>query len=240
MSEPLTTLASLALGMAVTLGAASAAAQQTTAIDILLDPDATMMAHAQAANAELLKVFPQGFSLDAAHRPHITLLQRYVRTADLDKVYAAAGAVLAKEAFTTWTLTAFKAYYIPAGPIGLAGIVVKPTPELLRLQQALIDAVAPYTVKTGTAGAFVTTAAEPDINQPTIDYVAAFVPAASGQRYNPHVTTGVGTIADLDALVARPFETFTFSPVGASVYQLGNFGTAARRLKVISGGAIGG
>ena len=46
-------------------------------------------------NASLLKVFPQGFALDAAHRPHITMIQRFVRTADLDKVYAAAGKVFA-------------------------------------------------------------------------------------------------------------------------------------------------
>jgi hypothetical protein len=33
-----------------------------------------------------------------------------------------------------------------------------------------------------------------------------------------------------DALLAAPFPTFTFSPAGASVYQFGNFGTAAKQL----------
>ena len=66
-----------------------------TAIDILLEPDATMLQHSAANNARLLKVFPKGFALDATHRPHITMIQRFVRTADLDKVYAAAGKVLA-------------------------------------------------------------------------------------------------------------------------------------------------
>jgi hypothetical protein len=47
--------------------------------------------HAEAANALLRKVFPTGYALDATHRPHITMLQRFVRTADLDKVYAAVG-----------------------------------------------------------------------------------------------------------------------------------------------------
>jgi hypothetical protein len=45
-----------------------------TAVDILLDPDATMIQHAKAANARLLKVFPKGFALDASHAPHITML----------------------------------------------------------------------------------------------------------------------------------------------------------------------
>jgi len=35
-----------------------------TAIDILLDPDATMIKHAEAANQRLLKDFPKGFALD--------------------------------------------------------------------------------------------------------------------------------------------------------------------------------
>ena len=51
-----------------------------TAIDILLEPDATMLRYAEANNARLLKVFPKGFALDEAHRPHITLIQRFVRT----------------------------------------------------------------------------------------------------------------------------------------------------------------
>ena len=50
---------------------------------------------------------------------------------------------------------AFKYYYIPWKDIGLGGIVVEPTDDLLRLQQELIDAVAPFTEKTGTAAAFV-------------------------------------------------------------------------------------
>jgi hypothetical protein len=114
--------------LALVLGfAQGAVAQQNpvTAIDIALEPDATMMQHAKDANARLLKSFPKGFALDETHHPHVTMLQQFVRTDDLDKVFAAANAVLAKEKPTTWTLKAFKYYYIPAPPIGLAGIVVE-------------------------------------------------------------------------------------------------------------------
>ena len=54
---------------------AAAAQHPVTAIDILLDVDAMMMERSAAANARLLKVFPKGFTLDAAHHPHISLLQ---------------------------------------------------------------------------------------------------------------------------------------------------------------------
>jgi len=32
-------------------------------------------------------------------------------------------------------------------------------------------------------------------------------------------------------MLAEPFEKFTFSPAGAAVYQLGQFGTASKKLK---------
>src|SRR5258708_3054667 len=95
-------------------GAPSDAQQNpVTAIDIALEPDATMMQRAQADNARLLKAFPKGFALDATHNPHVTMLQRFVRTADLEKVYDALDKVFATEKPTSCKLKAFKYYYIP-------------------------------------------------------------------------------------------------------------------------------
>jgi len=206
-------------------------ASDVIAIDILLEPDATMVQRAEANNARLLKLFPKGFALDAAHNPHITLIQRFVRTADLDKVYAALNQVLAGVDIKAMKLEAFKYYYIPNKDVGAAGIVAKPTPDLLKLQGDLIAAVTPFTVETGDSAAFVTTSDDPLIDPALIEYVSAFVPKASGDHFNPHVTTGVALKADLDQMLAEPFEPFTFSPAGAAVYQLGQFGTAARKLK---------
>jgi hypothetical protein len=212
------------------------AAQQhpVTVIDIALEPDATMIQRAQAANTRLLKSFPKGFTLDETHHPHISMLQQFVRTDDLDKVFAAANAVLAKERPTTWTLKAFKYYYIPAPPIGLAGIVVEPTEDLHRLQDALIEVVEPYTVKTGTPAACFSDEGGRDIQEFLITYVENFVRDAAGERFNPHVTIGVGTETYLNEMLAEPFPSFTFSPAGASVYQLGTFGTARKELKALT------
>ena len=205
-----------------------------TAIDIALEPDPTMVQHAMAANARLLKSFPKGFSLDETRHPHISILQQFVRTDDLDKVFAAANAVLAKEKPTTWTLKAFKYYYIPLPPIGLAGIVVQPTDDLHRLQDELIKAVEPYTVKTGTPTAFFSEEGGRDIQEFLISYVAHFATDAAGQQFNPHVTIGVATAKYLNEMLAEPFSSFTFSPAGASVYQLGSFGTARKELKALT------
>jgi hypothetical protein len=202
-----------------------------TAIDILLEPDATMLGHSADNNARLLKVFPKGFALDAAHTPHITLIQRFVRTADLDKVYDAAGKVFARANVTGMKLEAFKYYYAPAGDLGVAGICAKPTPEILKLQADIITAVEPFTVETGPIDAFTAPHDDPATDAGLIDYVSTFVPKMTGEHYNPHVSTGVAPKAYLDQMLAEPFETFTFSPAGAAVYQLGPFGTAAKMLK---------
>ena len=42
---------------------------------------------------------------------------------------------------------------------------------------------------------------------------------------------GVAPEAYLNEMLAEPFQTFTFSPVGASVYQLGSLGRRAMRRK---------
>lgn len=217
-------------GATIAEQAPAVAQSNITAIDILLEPDATMIQRAHDANAQLLKNFPKGFALGGEHAPHVTVLQRYVNTADLDDVYQAAGKVFATEKATSWKLQAFKYYYIPQKPIGLGGIVIRPTPDLLRLQQALIDAVAPFTAPSGTSAAYVTTPQDPNILEAVIQYVKVFVPEHSGDHYSPHVTIGIGTIDFLDAMLAQPFDNFTFSPVAASVYHLGNYGTAMTKL----------
>ena len=200
------------------------------AIDILLLPDATMIGHAEAVNARLRAVFPEGFALDASHHPHISMFQCYVRASDLDKVYAAADKVLAAGNITALKLKAFKYYYLPDKTLGLSGIVIEPTPALVKLQADLIAAVAPLTVKTATSAAFVT-GKEPVIDPLLIKYVEVFAAEHAGTHFEPHVTTGLAPREYLDKMLAEPFADFTFSPAGAAVYHLGHYGTAAAKLK---------
>ena len=113
------------------------------------------------------------------------------------------------------------------------GSPVEPTEDLHRLQDALIKAIKPYTVKTGTPAAFFSEEGGHDIQESLIEYVAHFTTIAAGKHFNPHVTTGVGTEKYLNKLLAEPFAAFTFSADGASVYQLGSFGTARKELKAL-------
>jgi hypothetical protein len=223
------------MACALTIFGANARAQETsssiTAIDILLQPDAAMLKHAAADNARLLKAYPKGFALDATHTPHITMLQCFVRTVDLDKLYAAEEKVFAAANVNAIKLEAFKYYYAPAGATGVAGICAKPTPEILKLQADVIAAARPFMQETATIGAFTAPHDNPATDAAIIQYVSTFVPKMSGENFNPHVSTGVAPKEYLDQMLAEPFAPFTFSPAGAAVYQLGPFGTAAKKLK---------
>ena len=64
-------MANVAAAIAIVLAFAQVAVAQqnsVTAVDIALEPDATMIQHAKAANARLLKSFPKGFSLPSLTR----------------------------------------------------------------------------------------------------------------------------------------------------------------------------
>jgi hypothetical protein len=234
MRNILIVLVALVVSLAPQVGcaqASSAPPTTVTAIDIALEPDATMLEHAAALNARLRQSFPKGYALDASHRPHVTMLQRYVRRADLPKVHAAVEKIISAKSAARWKLQAFRIDHAVWSGLGLTVILAKPPADVVTAQQQLIDAIAPYTVATGTAAAFDTTPAEPDINASTMTYVAEFVPKSSGKNYIAHVTCGVASVAFVKTLEAEPFTPFTFSPVAVSVYQLGNFGTARKKLK---------
>jgi hypothetical protein len=209
----------------------SAAKSEITAIDILLEPDATMLRRAKVNNERLLKVYPEGFALDAAHAPHITLLQCFVRSADLDRLNAAVESVFDATNVAAMKLEAFKYYYAATGATGVAGICAKPSPEIVRLQADVIAAARPFMVESGPIGAFTAPHDDPATDAAIIQYVSTFAMKMSGEHFNPHVSTGVAPKDYLDEMLAEPFEPFTFSPVGAAVYQLGPYGTAARKLK---------
>ena len=122
-------------------------------------------------------------------------------------------------------------FHFATGAVGVAGICAKPTPEILKLQADIIAAAKPFVVKTGPIGAFTAPHDNPKLDAMLIDYVAAFVPKYSGKNFNPHVSTGNAPTAYLDKMLTEPFKSFSFSPAGAAVYQLGPFGTAAKKLK---------
>jgi hypothetical protein len=206
--------------------AATASGDKLVAIDIVVEPDQTVIDAATALNARLRQNDPTGFTLDGAHAPHVSLLQRYVRANDLDAVEAAVTKVLAVDRPTDLRLTATGIDYAMWAGSAVTVFAIERTPELMRLQQKVADAVEPFAMNGGTAAAFVGST----INQETIAYVETFVPKSSGASYLPHVTVGVAKQAFVKELKAEPFKSFSGKARGVAVYQLGDFGTAAKKL----------
>ena len=164
------------------------------------------------------------------------MIQRFVRTADLDKVYAAAGKVLAARQRERHEAGGLQVLLHPErGALASRAFVAKPTPELLKLQADLIAAVAPFTVETGPIGAFTAPHDDPAIDA-GIDRIRFDVRAEGCRRAISIRTSAPASLPAeyLDKMLAEPFEPFTFSPAGAAVYQLGPFGTAAKKLKELA------
>jgi hypothetical protein len=200
------------------------------AVDILLEPDERMLAAAETSNARLRAVFPDSFALDAEHRPHITLLQCCIAAKDLDALSDAAGAVTRSAGVTGMELQAVRYGYTPGPGMGVAGIRAAVTPALLQLQADVIAAARPFMVATAGIEAFTGGHGNPAFDAALISYVAGFVEKGAGANFDPHVSTGIGATAYLDAMVAEPFAAFAFASAGAAIYQLGPFGTAAKLL----------
>ncbi len=202
-----------------------------TAIDVLVNPDDQTLDQARAWNARMRESVPDGFSLDATHQPHITTLQRYVRTAALDQVYDAVMTTVARigSGGLSYQGVAIRHAEWGVPGQGLAAILVRPGPPVLDFQASLLAAIAPFTEPQGDADAYV---AEPGerITRSTFDWVEGYVPGQIGERYTPHVTVGFATLEDLERIEAEPFDAFDIQPESIAVYQLGNNGTARRLL----------
>jgi hypothetical protein len=204
-----------------------------TAIDILIDPDEAASERAREVNARMLKSMPEGWVLDATHQPHITLLQRYVRTADLDQVYDAVEKTLAETDMASLSSQVVKITHADWGfpGYGPAVLLVQVSPKVLDFQAKLVAAVSPFVESGGTAAAFVTDPGE--VISPTIiDWVEGYVPAQIGAgKYLPHITVGVAKFDDLKVIEAEPFDAFAVHPASVAVYHLGNNGTARKLFK---------
>lgn len=201
------------------------------AIDILLNPDQTMLDTSTVYNGMMQQNYigPGSFSLDELHNPHITVLQCFVRSTDLERIYAVVAEVVRREKPTKEKLTAKGFYYFPYNGLGLAGITIDTTPALLHFQSQIIAAIKPFII-VGTNAAFVQNTDGSPIALASSEYVNGFIPDHSGTKYNPHVTIGLAQEAYLKELLVKPFNKFTFKNSSVAIYHLGDFGTARRLL----------
>jgi len=113
--------------------------------------------------------------------------------------------------------------------VAQSGITADTDSWLIRFQAKIIEAAKPFIVK-GTDAGFVQNKNGALLAKGLSEYVNDFIPDHSGSNFNPHVTIGLAHEDFLKELLAKPFNRFTFKNNSISVYQLGNFGTAQKKL----------
>jgi hypothetical protein len=206
---------------------------ELTAIDILLNPDRSMLDLARALNERLRALYPEGFALDASHIPHVTTLQRYVHTADLGEVFRVIDRLVMHAHLGELELRSTAISHVAwGGPgIGLASIEIAHTAALVAWQAELLDGVSAYVGSGGTATAYYTDPDDSEISSDTLRYVETYVPEHSGQNYSSHLSVGFARTADLERIEGEPFEPLHFHAVGLSAFQLGEGGAARKELK---------
>jgi hypothetical protein len=200
------------------------------AIDVLLEPDAAVVRRAHEANARLRVDHPAGFAFGETRLPHVTLAQRYIHARDLDAACNAVGALASGVDLSALRLQVTGLHVRTDEAVGSASWLIANTATLQGLADEALAAVAPFAVVGGSADAFVANEDGSPIRDSTVAYVERFVPEHSGARYVPHVTLGRARAAFLRELQRMPFEPFAFAPAAIAVHQLGNHGTARRRL----------
>jgi hypothetical protein len=206
---------------------------ELTAIDILVNPDVETIERAKVVNRRLRRSVPSGYALDSRHQPHITMLQRYVRSDELSHVFAAVEETLAATEIARLRYRVEEIRHVDwnVPGQGYAVFVVTPSPEVLALQATMLAAVHEFTESGGSSAAFFVDNEDSDINATTLAWVENFVPDQVGLRYQPHISLGFAKIEDLAIIEAEPFDGFEVTPASFAVYQLGNNGNARKLLR---------
>ena len=182
------------------------------AVDVALEPDATLDSRASTG------------------KTHITLVRGFVRSSEVPELSAVVANVMATTRLDDVSLTATG--YRTGTWNGVAGtaMTVDLSPALRRLEERMVEGFRPFAVNPETAKEFIVTPDGTPMSDGTIRTVERFVPEASGPNYRPHALAGAAQQEAAKRLEGQQFAAFTFSPTGAAVHQIGRSGTAERLL----------
>jgi len=205
------------------------------AIDVLLEPDDRVHDLAISYNRRFLRGVPppRGFELGESRVPHVTVVQRYVRSDELTAALASVELVAVATDPDTFDLVLGGA---PCGErfatdgVGTVLWWVTAEPALLELQSSLLAALEPFVVTGGDGRSFVRAEDDDAISNSTIRYVERFVPDQIGSNYRPHLTLGRADAAERAQLAAHPAPPIRFTSPAVAVHHLGDHGTARRML----------
>jgi 2'-5' RNA ligase len=188
------------------------------AIDIALLLPKAVNERVKSANAALLAERPEGFRFDESHLPHITLVQQFIRRANISALIERIDPILRGMQPLALRVTGV------GSSATAAHFAIEKTSEMDELHRTLLDAVQPFEVASGAAAAFYSRderALEP-VHEPARDkdvaWVSQFRSYASYDRFTPHITLGIGPPPGF----REPFE---FTADRVALCHLGRFCT---------------
>ena len=219
-----------ALMLALGLGFFSCVPKKTNsiAIDVLLIPSEEMYAQSIQLNALINQNNPETIKLDENHKPHITLLQCFIKEENLPKVNIALKGLF--KTIKNDSLMAESLFYYKDEEESFSMIAVEKSDFLLKLHEKIIELIQPYTVKNGSQVSFIQNPDGSSISESTITYVPEFIEKYSYDNFDPHISLGVAQTKLLDSLAENIFKPIQFKAASLSVYQLRDHGTAQKLL----------
>lgn len=201
--------------------------QDIVAIDVLLTVPEPVYNKAVELNHAILRNNSDNFTLDEQHIPHITLLQGYVLKKDL--------AIIEKNlmekliSLEPLELQIDSLEYNADQSQSFASLGIEKNEALMQLHENIITILKSYLLSDAPQSAYVANEDGSPIDDFTIAYVPKFVSDHSYSNFNPHISLGVADSKLLDSM-ARNLRKQPFKPANISVYQLGNYGTARKKL----------
>ena len=163
-----------------------------------------------------LKPPPEGFHFDLDHLPHLTLAQQFVRATDLEALNSIIEQRIQRHLPLHLQTTQL------SSPRTACTLGVTLSPELMTFHRQLMTDLLPFVVTTNVHNAVW---ANPDTPRPAdIAWVSKFRQNFAFERFEPHVTLGIGT---LEAFV----EPEHFVATTVALCHLGRFCTCRRVLK---------
>jgi len=184
------------------------------ALDVAILPPPDVMARAIACSAALPRDGAERLVLDAAHLPHITLTQHFVRYEELEGAYAEIDEVLEGQLPLRLTITG-------GGQSGQTlWMAIERSPALLELHERLMKALKGLERSNGDAYAFLDGGGRVG----DVHWVTAFRQQASFGAFTPHITVGHGS-------QPPAIERTEFESTAIAACHLGRFCTCRKVLR---------
>ncbi len=191
-------------------------AGSVVALDVAILVPNPVAGPAAAISRALAGDEPDALRLDATHLAHLTLAQQFVEVARLDDLFAELDRVLRHEPPLMLRIPGATADH------ATVMLAVNATPDLQRVHELVMDAIAPFESPEGDPGAFVEEGET--IRVRDIDWVRNYRENSGYAHFNPHVTVGHGRRAP----ECPPIE---FRGDRIAACQLGRFCTCRRVLR---------